>query len=120
MRNLMLGAAAAAAAIVSACAHGGAAPKGHRSVTLTPQQIVEARRAAFRMSGADFQLMRTAAEKGVELRSLAGPARSLSQWAAILPASVTPKSMAAIDTLRTMTYKFCVFSYSVLATSSCV
>jgi cytochrome c556 len=53
---------------------------------MMPQQIVEARRAAFRLSAADFQLVRTAAEKGADLRSLAGAARSLSQWAAILPA----------------------------------
>ena len=87
MRSILLTAAAAAAAIVSACVHAGAAaPKGERSVAITPQQIAEARQAAFRMSAADFQLVRTAAEKGVDLRSLGFAARSLQHWATILPA----------------------------------
>ena len=83
MRSTILAAALVAAPIF---AQGGAAPpKDQRTVRMTPQQIVEARRAAFRLSAADFQLVRTAAEKGADLRPLAGAARSLSQWAAVLP-----------------------------------
>jgi cytochrome c556 len=84
MRSTILAAALVAAPIFAQ--DGSAPPKDQRMVRMAPQQIVEARRAAFRLSAADFQLVRTAAEKGADLRSLAGAARSLSQWAAILPA----------------------------------
>lgn len=55
------------------------------AATVTPAQVVASRQAAMRLAAADFQLIRTAAEKGADLRALAGPTRSLAQWAAAIP-----------------------------------
>jgi cytochrome c556 len=60
------------------------------ATAVTPSQIVASRQAAMRLAAADFQLIRTAAEKGADLRTLAGPARSLAQWAAALPGMFPP------------------------------
>jgi cytochrome c556 len=89
MRRIVLialtGAMVAGAAAMPMAAASDRRPPARAKAMLSPEQIVEARRAAFRLSAADFQLMRTAAEKGADLNAMAGPARSLAQWATVLP-----------------------------------
>lgn len=55
------------------------------ATAVTPSQIVASRQAAMRLAAADFQLIRTAAEKGADLKALAGPTRSLALWGEALP-----------------------------------
>lgn len=52
----------------------------------SPQQIVDVRRVGMRLAAADIQLMRTAAEKGADIRPMARAARGLEEWGAVLPA----------------------------------
>src|SRR5687767_15707434 len=66
MRFTWLAAAAVSVVAMPIFAQSGGAAKEPRPVAMNPQQIAEARQAAFRMSAADFQLVRTAAEKGVD------------------------------------------------------
>ena len=53
---------------------------------LTPEQIVAARQSAFALSNADFAQMKAQAEAGVDVHTLAFPARVLARWARTLPA----------------------------------
>ncbi len=76
-------AALALAALASCAPAGRARPPG--SVAMSPEQVVAGRQAAFRLSASTFQLVRTAAEKGADLRLLGSQARNLSQWAHALP-----------------------------------
>src|SRR4051794_12993868 len=76
---------AAAIAALHACSSDGSA-RSSRSIAMSPERIVAGRQAAFRLSAANFQLMRAAAEKGAEVKSFAPPARALTQWARALPA----------------------------------
>ena len=62
-----------------------AEPAPHGAATIDPQQIVEARRAGMGLSAADIQLMRTAGEKGADIRPMSRAAQSLSEWGALLP-----------------------------------
>lgn len=57
---------------------------------LTPQQIVDARRAGMRLSSADILTLRMAGEKGAELRRLSGAATALSQWGGVIPTLFPP------------------------------
>ena len=52
---------------------------------LTPEQIVEARHAAFMLSAATFGGMRATVESGGDVKPLAFGARGLAQWAEALP-----------------------------------
>jgi len=93
MRRIMLFCAAATSvatplAVFSSAASAPAsrrAPTPATGLSLTPKQFIEARRAAFRLSAADIQLIRTAGEKGADMRMLSRPAQTLSQWATVLP-----------------------------------
>ena len=53
--------------------------------SLTPEQVVEARHAAFMLSAATFGSMRATVESGGDVKPLAFGARGLSQWAEALP-----------------------------------
>src|SRR5688572_8798367 len=76
--------AASAMASLSSCAPAEPArPSG--SVAMKPEQIVAGRQAAFRLSASTFQLVRTAAEKGADIKTLAVQARNLPGWAKALP-----------------------------------
>src|SRR5688572_17455969 len=94
MRLTTLAAAAATLVAIPICANGGQAssrgqkqpsPKAEKSIAMTPQQIVEVRRAGMRLAAADIQLLRPAAEKGAALPPMAPAARSLAEWGAVLP-----------------------------------
>ena len=77
-----LASAGAAILAIAACAP----ERPNRAApSVTPAQIVASRQASMRLAAADFQLIRTAAEKGADLRALAGPTRSLVTWAEALP-----------------------------------
>ena len=52
---------------------------------LTPQEFVDARQAGMHLGAADIQLIRTAGEKGADIRRLSGAATALSKWAAVVP-----------------------------------
>jgi cytochrome c556 len=83
------GAAAVAAAMLAGCSTEGA-QTASRKVAISPEQIVAARQAAFRLSNSNFQVMRAAAEKGADVKTFVNPARSLAQWAAVLPTMFPP------------------------------
>ena len=53
--------------------------------TLTPDQVVAARQAAFNLSASTFGGMRGAVEGGGEVKPLAFGARGLARWAEALP-----------------------------------
>ena len=74
---------AAVTAPILASSRQRASPQG---ALISPQQIVEVRRAGMRLSAADIQLLRTAAEKGADVRPMARAARSLAEWGAVIPA----------------------------------
>jgi cytochrome c556 len=76
--------AASAMAALCSCAPAGPA-RSSGSVAMSPEQVVAGRQAAFRLSASTFQLVRTAAEKGADLKLLGAQARNLSQWAHALP-----------------------------------
>lgn len=61
-------------------------PPGSASVAMKPADVVGIRRAGMRVAEGDFMMVRLAAEKGADIRRFEGPARSLAQWAAALPA----------------------------------
>ena len=87
MKQIALLAAALVAIPLAAAAQTGAvtARPGATSVGLTPEQIVAARQAAYGLSGADFALMKAAAESGGDVRQLLFPARQMQRWARTLP-----------------------------------
>ena len=76
-------AAAAVTAPIWASSRPAAPPKG--SPLMSPQQIVEVRRAGMRLAAADIQLLRTAAEKGAALPPMGRAARGLAEWGAVIP-----------------------------------
>ena len=75
MKQKMLLAAALVAIPIAAAAQAG----------LTPEQIVAARQSAYALSAANFVQMKAQAEAGVDVHTLAFPARSLARWARTLP-----------------------------------
>jgi cytochrome c556 len=83
--TLVLGAAASIAAPLWVFAEP-APTSPQAATTIDPQQIVDARRAGMGLSAADIQLMRTAGEKGADIRPMARAARSLSAWGQVFPA----------------------------------
>lgn len=80
MKHLSL-LAAALIGIPLAAAAGSQAP----APSLTPEQIVEARRAAFFLSGGSFAQMKATADAGGDVKGLVFPARTLGRWARTLP-----------------------------------
>lgn len=80
MRHALLLAAALVAIPLTAAAQSQApAP------SLTAEQIVEARRAAFFLSGGSFAQMKATADAGGDVKGLVFPARTLARWARTLP-----------------------------------
>lgn len=73
-----------AVTILWSCAPAGPA-RSPGSVAMSPEQVVAGRQAAFRLSASTFQLVRTAAEKGGDLRLIGSQARNLSLWAHAMP-----------------------------------
>ena len=81
--TMLAGAAAAAMPVLASQDRTKSAPQP--KLTLSPQQFVAVRRVGMQLSAADIQLMRTAGEKGADIRPMSRAARSLSQWATALP-----------------------------------
>jgi cytochrome c556 len=53
--------------------------------SLTPEQIVEARKSAMFLSGGDLAAMKFAAEAGADVKQLVPSSRGLARWARALP-----------------------------------
>jgi cytochrome c556 len=75
MKQTLLLAAALVALPIAAVAQTG----------LTPEQIVAARQSAYGLSAANFAQMKAQADAGVDVHTLAFPARQLARWARTLP-----------------------------------
>lgn len=73
---LLLGAALIAIPLTAAAQ----APSG-----LTPEQIVQTRKAVMALSGGDLAAMKAAADANADVRQLVFSARSMSRWARNLP-----------------------------------
>jgi len=78
MTQKLLLAAALAAIPLTAVAQGPAP-------AITPEQIVEARRAAYFLSGGSFAQMKATADAGGDVKGLVFPSRTLARWARTLP-----------------------------------
>jgi cytochrome c556 len=93
---LLLGLALTAIPLAAAAQSQAPAP------SLTPEQIVEARRAAFFLSGGSFAQMKATADAGGDVKGLVFPARTLARWARTLPSmfpagSAVPPSKAKAE-----------------------
>ena len=75
MKQTLLLAAALVALPIAAVAQTG----------LTPEQIVAARQSAYGLSAANFAQLKAQADAGVDVHTLAFPARQLARWARTLP-----------------------------------
>jgi cytochrome c556 len=74
MKQMMLLAASLVAIPIAAAAQ-----------TLTPEQIVAARQAAYGLSAANFAQLKAQADAGVDVHTLTFPSRQLARWARTLP-----------------------------------
>jgi cytochrome c556 len=75
MKQRMLLAAALVAIPIAAAAQTG----------LTPEQIVAGRQSAYALSAGNFVQLKAQADAGVDVHTLAFPARTLARWARTLP-----------------------------------
>jgi cytochrome c556 len=62
-----------------------AAAQSQAPASLTPEQIVEARKAAMFLSGGDLAAMKFAADAGADVKQLVPSSRALARWARALP-----------------------------------
>ena len=62
-----------------------AAAQSQAPASLTPAQIVEARKAAMFLSGGDLAAMKVAADAGADVKQLVPSSRALARWARALP-----------------------------------
>ena len=93
MNRTILGAAAlcALAALGSAWAETPMTP-----ATLTPEQIIAARQAAYDNSAVTFSMLRAAVKDGTDVKRAAYPADALAKWAKVLP-SLFPRGTSATE-----------------------
>ncbi len=93
MNRMILGAAAlcALAALGSALAETPTV-----APTLTPEQIIAARQAAYDNSAVTFSQLRAAVKDGTDVKRAAYPADALAKWAKVLP-SLFPRGTGATE-----------------------
>jgi cytochrome c556 len=93
MNRMAMGAAAlcALAVLGSALAETPVAP-----ATLTPEQVIAARQAAYDNSAVTFSMLRAAVKDGTDVKRAAYPADALAKWAKVLP-TLFPRGTSATE-----------------------